>query len=154
MGKSPSLKPVKVEKSTSSKEAADREALDRSQQPENLVWALDDEESVKVEDDDIDVTISTDERLYEDSVDDRVYDNKLKRTFIVKTISAVDIKKILGTDRSEAVLNVYIVDPMGVLRTIVVWGDQAYLVEKWFRYGIVVYWLSNKDVNLQFLYCL
>lgn len=139
MGKSPSLKPVKVEKSTSSKEADNRETPDRSQQPQNLVWALDDEESVKAEDDDIEITISTDERVYEDSVDDRVYDDKLKRTFILKTISAVDIKKILGTDRSEAVLNVYIVDPLGVLRTIVVWGEQAYLVEKWFRYDILVY---------------
>ena len=118
----------------SSREATDREAAERSQRPGNNVYALDDEDSVKAEEEEVDVITPLDELVYEDPVDYRVYDDKLKRTFIVKSISSVDIKKILGTDRSEAVLNIYIVDPTGVLRTIVVWGDQAYLVEKWFRY--------------------
>ena len=120
-----------------SREAADREAAERSQRPGNIVYALDDEDSVKAEEDEVDVITPLDELVYEDPVDYRVYDDKLKRTFIVKSISSVDIKKILGTDRSEAVLNIYIVDPTGVLRTIVVWGDQAYLVEKWFRYVLM-----------------
>ena len=104
----------------SSREASDREAAERSQRPDNIVYALDDEDFVKAEEDEVDIITPLDELVYEDSVDDRVYDDKLKRTFIVKSISSVDIKKILGTDRSEAVLNIYIVDPTGVLRTIVV----------------------------------
>ena len=119
------------------REAADQEAAERSQRPGNIVYALDDEDSMKPEEDEVDVTTSLDEIVYEDSVDDRVYDDKLKRTFSVKSISSVDIKKILGTDRSEAVLNIYIVDPTGALQTIVAWGDQAYLVEKWFRYVLM-----------------
>ena len=119
----------------SSREASDREAAERSQRPDNIVYALDDEDIVKAEEDEVDIITSLDELVYEDSVDDRVYDDKLKRTFIVKSISSVDIKKNLGTDRSEAVLNIYIVDPTGVY--IVVWGDQAYLVEKWFRYVLM-----------------
>ena len=121
----------------SPRKATDREAAERSQRPGNIVYALDDEDSVKAEEDEVDVITPLDELVYEDSVDDRVYDDKLKRTLMVKSISSVDIKKILGTDRSEAVLNIYIVDPTGILRTIVVWGDQAYLVEKWFRYVLM-----------------
>ena len=121
----------------SSREASDREAAERSQRPDNIVYALDDEDFVKAEEDEVDIITPLDELVYEDSVDDRVYDDKLKRTFIVKSISSVDIKKILGTERFEAVLNTYIVDPTGVLRTIVVWGDQAFLVEKWFRYVLI-----------------
>ena len=100
----------------SSREASDREAAERSQRPDNIVYALDDEDSMKAEE----AEVPLDELVYADSVEDRVYDDKLKRTFIVKSISFVDIKKILGTDRSEAVLNIYIVYPTGVLRTIVV----------------------------------
>ena len=99
----------------SSREASDREAAEKSQRPDNIVYALDDEDFVKAEEDEVDIITPLDELVYEDSVDDRVYDDKLKRTF-----SPVDIKKILGTERSEAVLNIYIVDPTGVLRTIVV----------------------------------
>ena len=121
----------------SSREASDREAAERSQRPDNIVYALDNEDFVKAEEDEVDIITPLDELVYEDSVDDRGYDDKLKRTFIVKSISSVDIKKVLGTERSEAVLNIYIVDPTSVLRTIVVWGDQAFLVEKWFQYVLI-----------------
>ena len=70
----------------SSREAADREAAERSQRPGNIVYALDDEDSVKAEEDEVDVITSLDELVYEDSVDNRVYDDKLKRTFIVKSV--------------------------------------------------------------------
>lgn len=39
----------------SSREASDREAALRSQQPDNIVYALDDEDSVKAEEDEVDI---------------------------------------------------------------------------------------------------
>ena len=39
----------------SSREASDREAAERSQRPDNIVYALDDEDSVKAEEDEVDI---------------------------------------------------------------------------------------------------
>jgi hypothetical protein len=55
MGKSPVSKPTKAEKSMSSREASDREVADRSQRPDIIVYALDDEDSVKAEEDEVDI---------------------------------------------------------------------------------------------------
>ena len=51
MGKSPLFKPTKAEKSMSPREATDREAAERSQRPGNIVYALDDKDSMKAEED-------------------------------------------------------------------------------------------------------
>jgi hypothetical protein len=145
MGKSPSAKATKVEKSMSSKEATDisqqsenkskscKEGASSDHQHGKIVFSLDDEESVQADEDDLQIFNATEDEVIHDEPDDRVYDSKVHRTFIVKTMSSVEIKKIVQTERSEAVLNIHIVDPTGVVRTIIVWGEQAYLVEKWFR---------------------
>ena len=131
MGKSSQSKAAKkVENSTSSTAAAPqdqsslRAAANEDKSSEDHVWPLDDEDlikeekySVQAEEDDV-VIVNR-------SSNDRLFDDKVARCFIVIAI----VKQRGLEDKLEPVINITIVDPMGVVRTIICWGEQAHFLE-------------------------
>ena len=142
MGNSPQSKATKkVEKSTSSTAAAApdqsslRAAANENISNEDHVWSHDDEDliieeknSVQAEEDDV-VIVNR-------SSKDRVFDDKAARCFIVVAMGKVEYKNVKQRgleDKLEPVINITIVDPIGVARTIICWGEQAHLLEAWFK---------------------
>ena len=142
MGKSPQSKATKkVEKSTSSTAAAApdqsslRAAANEDISNEDQVWSHDDEDliieeknSVQAEEDDV-VIVNR-------SSKDRVFDDKAARCFIVVAMGKVECKNVKQRgleDKLEPVINITIVDPIGVARTIICWGEQAHFLEAWFK---------------------
>lgn len=142
MGKSPQSKATKkVEKSSSSTAAAVsdqpslRAAANEDICNEDHLWADDDEDLIKeetstVQAEDADVVIVN------RSSNDRVFDDKAARCFIVVAMGRVEYKNVKQRgleDKLEPVINITIVDPTGVVRTIICWGEQAHLLETWFK---------------------
>ena len=142
MGKSPQSKATKkVVKSTSSTPATApdqsslRAAANEDISSEDHVWSLDDEDlikeeinSVQAEDDDV-VIVNR-------SSNDRVFDDNVTRCFIVVAMETVEYKNVKQRgleDKLEPVINITIVDPMGVVRTIICQGGQVHLLEAWFK---------------------
>ena len=105
-------KPSKVEKSTSSKSSA--EDFQRSS---DILWE--------------DVTIK--EEPSEE--DDPKYDSLVNRTFIVTKYdkpTAVSFAQKSGLPKTDDVLNVYTVDPIGFKRVFIAWGENARRLYKFF----------------------
>ena len=138
MGKSSQSKAAKkVENSTSSTAAAPqdqsslRAAANEDKSSEDHVWPLDDEDLIKEEKDSVQAE-EDDVVVVNRSSNDRVFDDKVARCFVLIAMGRVEYKNVKQRgleDKLEPVVNITIVDPMGVVRTIICWGEQAYRLE-------------------------
>lgn len=148
MVKSGPSKSIRVQKSTSSKSTPETKkfqdsmttpetsSFEDNQECENLVWSLNNEDIVKVEDNDCIVIVASEEEiLYDDN--DTVYDNDEARTFIIRNMGVVEerVIKSATTQKTELVLNVDIVSPIGTERVLVIWGPPAVLVAEYLKYA-------------------
>ena len=170
MVKSGSSKSGKVEKSASSKSTPeakkstsskltpeinvstpelDVSPLNDSQHSEKIVWSLDEEDSVKEDDNDdgVELLHSDEEILYNN--DDSAYDNDVARTFIIRDMGSVEerVVKTAHTSKTELVLNVSIVDPIGDERVLIIWGSPAPLVAEYLKYVTIMTTFSKPLVS-------
>ena len=139
MGKSPQSKASKkFEKSTSSTAAASQDqssigaGANEDISNEDQVWSLDDEGSIKEENDSVQAE-EDDVVIVNKSPNDSVFDDKVARCFIVIAMGRVEYKNVKQRGLEDKLEPVTIVNPIEVVRTIICWGEQAHLLEAWFK---------------------
>lgn len=121
MVKTCSSKPAKTEKSLSSSPPS-------GIQPGKKIV-------LELESDDDDIEIKEERfQTKETNIDEQDFNQNVDRTFIVVKQDPVIVVtfKLPSGEKSDAVLNIQVVGPTGHKRTLIVWGDHSYSVEKFF----------------------